>query len=125
MKEIKAAVAAAPIETEVFIHGALCFSYSGLCLFSSYFGGRSSMRGKCVQPCRRLYTWKGKRGRFFSMGDLSALDKVWDLAKAGVRSLKIEGRLRPAAYVYNAVRAYRTLLDARPGDQDALDSARP
>ncbi len=124
IKEIEAAAAAAPIETEVFIHGALCFSYSGLCLFSSYFGGRSSMRGKCVQPCRRLYTWKGKRGRFFSMGDLSALDMVWDLAKAGVRSLKIEGRLRPASYVYNVVRAYRILLDARPGDQDALGSAR-
>ncbi len=124
MEEIGAAAAAAPIETEVFIHGALCFSYSGLCLFSSYFGGRSSMRGECVQPCRRLYSWSGKKGRYFSMGDLCALDFVWDLARAGVKSFKIEGRLRPPSYVFNVVRAYRIVIDARPGDHDALGEAR-
>ncbi len=124
LEEIRSAVKAAPIEVEVFIHGALCFTYSGLCLFSSYYGGRSSMRGRCVQPCRRLYSWAGKKGRFFSMGDLSALDLVWDLADAGVSSLKIEGRLRPVSYVSNVVRAYRILLDAPPGDKNALAEAR-
>ncbi len=117
------------VELEVFIHGAMCFSYSGFCLFSSFLGGKSGLRGRCVQPCRRRYGWdskgKGKRGRsskksrgqskggyLFSMNDLSGLQAVPRLKNIGVASLKIEGRLRTAHYVSNVVKAYRLMIDA-------------
>ncbi|MGC9022176.1 MAG: peptidase U32 family protein, partial [Dissulfurimicrobium sp.] len=122
LDEISAAAVAAAIETEVFVHGAMCFSYSGLCFFSSYFGGKSGLRGRCVQPCRRRYTWEGKTGAYFSMGDLSGLDVVDDLRRIGVRSLKIEGRLRPPSYVASVVKAYRMVID-HPGDVDVLSAA--
>lgn len=104
------------VEVEVFIHGALCFAFSGLCLFSSYLGGKSSLRGRCVQPCRRRYTTVGPRGKIeagynFSMNDLSGMGSLPDLVEAGVRSLKIEGRMRSRNYVANVVRAYRLALD--------------
>ncbi len=109
---------------EMFIHGAMCFSYSGLCRFSSLHGGKSSLRGQCVQPCRRRYDWlpSGKRnvsasfgkggGYLFSMNDLSGIDYLAEAAAAGVVSLKIEGRLKSVEYVRNTVRAYRLALDA-------------
>ena len=122
--EIEAAVKAAPIEIEVFIHGAMCFCYSGLCLFSSFMGGRSSTRGKCVQPCRRKYKWGRRQGTFFSMNDLEAGPVVWNLAEIGVDSLKIEGRLRPANYVRHVVSGYRILLDSQAGDPKAVEAAR-
>ena len=118
-----------PVELEAFVHGAMCFSYSGLCLFSSYLGGKSGLRGRCVQPCRRKYAWagagKGKRdGYFFSMNDLSAIDLVPRLREAGVSSLKIEGRMKNAHYVGSVVKAYRTMLDAPAGShEDALAEA--
>ncbi|MCG2738967.1 MAG: U32 family peptidase [Syntrophaceae bacterium] len=107
-----------PVELEVFVHGALCFAYSGLCLFSSYLGGKSGLRGRCVQPCRRRYTW-GSKGRgtgapagyLFSMNDLSGLELIPQLRRAGVSSLKIEGRMRSAQYVASVVKAYRLALD--------------
>ncbi len=123
LKEIEAAVKAAPVETEVFVHGAMCFCYSGLCLFSSFLGGRASTRGKCVQPCRRKYKWGKRQGTFFSMNDLEAGALIWDLAAIGVRSFKIEGRLRPANYVRHVVSGYRLLLDCQPGDQSAIGGA--
>lgn len=110
------------VELELFVHGAMCFSYSGLCRFSSLHGGKSSLRGQCVQPCRRRYQWlsSGKSagaaqegGYLFSMNDLSGLGELDALAEAGVASLKIEGRLKSVAYVGNTVRAYRLALDAR------------
>lgn len=102
------------VELEVFVHGAMCFSYSGLCLFSSYLGGKSSMRGRCVQPCRRRYQWEGsgEGGYLFSMNDLDALELLPQLAAVGVSSFKIEGRMRSAQYVGQVVRAYRLVLDA-------------
>ncbi len=107
-----------PVELEVFVHGALCFSYSGLCLFSSYLGGKSGLRGRCVQPCRRRYTWGGKgrgpgapAGYLFSMNDLAGLELIPQLRQAGVSSLKIEGRMRSAQYVASVVKAYRLALD--------------
>ncbi|MFW2368195.1 MAG: peptidase U32 family protein [Desulforhopalus sp.] len=117
------------IELEIFIHGAMCFSYSGLCLFSSYLGGKSGLRGRCVQPCRRSYTSspkdskkRGKRvetGRYlFSMNDLNGLETVPTLREFGISSLKIEGRLRSAHYVESIVAAYRTVLDAEPGNEE-------
>ncbi|MDH4321141.1 MAG: U32 family peptidase, partial [Desulfobulbaceae bacterium] len=106
------------VELEVFIHGALCFSYSGLCLFSSFQGGKSGLRGRCVQPCRRRYTWSGKgkggapSGYLFSMNDLCGIDLIPQLREAGVTSLKIEGRMRSARYVEAVTAAYRMALDA-------------
>jgi len=122
LKEITRIIRQSDIEIEVFIHGAMCFSYSGLCLFSSYLGGKSGLRGKCVQPCRRKYDIAGggsRRGKaksssgyLFSMNDLSGLELVPDFLRIGVSSLKIEGRLRSATYVENIVKAYRMVIDA-------------
>ncbi len=112
-------------ELEVFVHGAMCFSYSGLCLFSSMHGGKSSLRGQCVQPCRRHYKWLQSKGRqtrtgtskkgdgyLFSMNDLCGIDFLPELQQAGVTSLKIEGRLKSAEYVRKTIRAYRLALDS-------------
>lgn len=111
-------------ELEIFVQGAMCFSYSGLCLFSSLHGGKSSLRGQCVQPCRRRYAWQKKTARggldrpgdkdggyLFSMNDLCGIDLLPQLQQAGVTCLKIEGRMKSAQYVRNTVRAYRLLLD--------------
>lgn len=111
-----------PIQLEIFAHGALCYSFSGLCLMSSYLGGKSSMRGRCVQPCRRLY-WNGrKRGYFFSMNDLCTVGLITRLRESGVTCLKIEGRMRSPHYVSSVVEAYRLVLD-KPGDGSALEKA--
>jgi U32 family peptidase len=109
------------VELEVFVHGAMCFSYSGLCLFSSYLGGKSGLRGNCVQPCRRAYSTapSGKAAYLFSMNDLSGLAALPALRESGISSLKIEGRLRSAHYVHSVVSAYRLLLDASPAEEDA------
>lgn len=100
------------VEIECFIHGALCFAISGQCYFSSFLGGHSGNRGRCAQPCRRHYRYRGKEGYFFSTNDLSAVDIIPDLAAAGVASLKIEGRMKSAEYVASVVEAYRLVLDA-------------
>ncbi|MCL2790073.1 MAG: U32 family peptidase [Desulfobulbus sp.] len=135
LDEIRAIHHQCAMELEMFIHGAMCFSYSGLCRFSSLYGGKSSLRGRCVQPCRRRYDWlpSGKRagsgqggkggGYFFSMNDLSGIDHLAKAREAGVVSLKIEGRLRSVAYVRNTVQAYRLALDAldaSPARQDEM-----
>ena len=99
-------------ELEVFIHGALCCSLSGQCLFSSYLGGYSGNRGFCKQPCRRRYYSNQGNGFFFSPQDLETLELIGELRKIGVESLKIEGRLRQPDYVSNTVKAYRMILDA-------------
>lgn len=102
-------------ELEVFVHGALCVSESGLCLFSSYLGGKSANRGMCTQACRRFYTAEGSdsvnQGYFFSPGDLQLVEKVPDLVMAGVDSFKIEGRMKSAEYVGSVTAAYRYVLD--------------
>lgn len=110
--ELERIVANSPIQVEVFVHGALCCSLSGVCLFSSWQGGWSGNRGKCKQPCRRRYFGEQGNGFFFSTRDLFALDAVPELRRLGVASLKIEGRLRGTDYVGDAVRAYRMVLDA-------------
>ncbi|NTV13844.1 MAG: U32 family peptidase [Desulfobulbaceae bacterium] len=128
IREIGAIRAETKVELEVFVHGAMCFSYSGLCLFSSYQGGKSGLRGRCVQPCRRRYTWQaagrkeGGSGYFFSMNDLQGLELLDELRRAGVDSLKIEGRMRNAAYVGNVVKGYRLALD-HPDDPQARGEA--
>lgn len=94
-------------ETEVFVHGALCFCYSGQCLFSSIAGRRSGNRGMCAQPCRKKYNDK------YSMStmDLCAVEKIPELIEAGVASFKIEGRLRSPYYVATAAKIYRKYID--------------
>jgi putative protease len=101
-----------PLPVEVFVHGALCCCRSGSCLFSSWMGGWSGNRGKCKQPCRRRFFSKEGNGFFFSPGDLCLIDRVPDLVRLGVASLKIEGRLRGPDYVAAVVTAYRMVLDA-------------
>lgn len=123
--EIAAIAAATAVEIECFVHGALCFSISGQCFFSSLLGGHSGNRGRCAQPCRRLYNHRGKEGHYFSTSDLSAIDLLPDLIKAGVKSLKIEGRMKSAEYVASVVEAYRSVLDAPEGSQkDTLSAAK-
>ncbi len=102
-------------ELEVFVHGALCVSESGLCMFSSFLGGKSANRGMCTQACRRLYkahTPAGdKEGYYFSPSDLQLIEFIPDLVMAGVSSFKIEGRMKSAEYVGTVVSAYRFVLD--------------
>lgn len=102
-------------EIEMFIHGALCVSESGLCLFSSYLGGKSANRGMCTQACRRFYTAdtsEGERqGFYFSPCDMQLIEKIPDLMEIGVESFKIEGRMKSAEYVGSVVAAYRYLMD--------------
>jgi putative protease len=103
---------------ETFVHGALCVSASGLCLFSSYLGGKSANRGMCTQACRRLYRHQDENGYFFSPGDLQLIDRVPELADAGVNSFKIEGRMKSAGYVGTVVAAYRRVIDGLDGDRE-------
>jgi putative protease len=104
------------MELEHFVHGALCFGFSGQCYFSSWLGGKSGNRGRCAQPCRRRYKHRQDQGYYFSTNDLSAIDLLDDLQAAGVGSFKIEGRMKSAEYVANVVAAYRMVIDA-PTDQ--------
>lgn len=105
-----------PVELEIFVHGALCCSMSGQCLFSSWHGGSSGNRGKCKQPCRRRFYGSEGNGFFFSAQDLCLIDRLNEIRNIkNVVSLKIEGRLRQPDYVKNAVSAYRLMLDT-PAD---------
>lgn len=112
--EIKTMAAACPVhmDLEVFVHGALCFGVSGRCYWSSYLGGKSGLRGRCVQPCRRVYDSEGRRERFFSCKDLS-LDVLVKVLKSipKIRAWKIEGRKKGPHYVFYTVKAYRMLRD--------------
>lgn len=112
LDEIRNIIKGSPLEVECFIHGALCFSFSGQCYFSSLLGGHSGNRGRCTQPCRRQYRYKGKEGYYFSTNDFSSIDLVRQLVDMGVASLKIEGRMKSAEYVASVVEAYRMVLDA-------------
>ncbi|MDD3212915.1 MAG: U32 family peptidase [Eubacteriales bacterium] len=107
-----AEVAQTGVETEVFVHGALCASVSGQCLLSSMAGGRSGNRGRCAQPCRQALTLGDYHGNYLSMRDLCLRDHLPELASAGVRSLKIEGRLKRPEYVAVVTGQYRKALDA-------------
>ncbi len=107
--------AEAPIEIEMFVHGALCVSHSGQCLFSSLVGGRSGNRGTCAQPCRLPYTVGGREKYPLSLRDLSLAPHVPALIDLGVSSLKIEGRMKSPEYVRDVVSIWRRLLDERRG----------
>ncbi len=114
--EIGKICGAGKCEIEVFVHGALCYSLSGMCLASSFFGGASGNRGRCTQVCRRSFDLKRENdeceaGYFFSPNDLCGIDMLEKLKLAGVKSLKIEGRMKGPEYVSAVVSAYRMALD--------------
>lgn len=108
------------MELEAFVHGALCYSYSGQCLFSSILGGRSGNRGRCAQPCRLPYTVESKKDEYIlslkDMCGIKALDKLHD---AGVYSLKIEGRMKQLEYACGVVKYYRSYIDSKKPVSDA------
>jgi len=113
LEELRSVKSETNLELEVFVHGALCVSVSGLCLFSSFLGGKSANRGMCTQACRRLYhRAEGESGYYFSPNDLQLLERVPDLFSMGIKALKIEGRMKSASYVGAVVSAYRLVVDA-------------
>lgn len=130
LPEIRTIRSLVQTELEVFVHGALCVSYSGQCLTSESFGGRSANRGQCAQSCRLPYSLlvDGKKrelnGRqyLFSPQDLCAVELVGEMAKAGVDSLKIEGRLKSPEYVAAVTAAYRTMLDTGRWDARQMET---
>ncbi|MBR4314262.1 MAG: U32 family peptidase, partial [Lachnospiraceae bacterium] len=114
------------IKLEAFVHGSMCYSYSGACLMSSFIGGESGNRGRCKGPCRLPY----RRGEvhepapyILSMKDMCALNSLSGLVNAGVTSFKIEGRMRQADYVYGVTKTYRKYLDAIINQQPAGDES--
>ena len=119
LEEIRKIHETVDVEIESFIHGALCYCYSGQCLFSSMLGGRSGNRGRCAQPCRLPYQWKdGKRvlnspkeSYLLSPKDMCTIEILPEILEAGVCSLKIEGRMKRPEYTAGVVRIYRKYLD--------------
>lgn len=114
--EIKQICENSDIEIEAFVHGALCMSYSGRCLFSSMIGGRSGNRGKCAQPCRLPYELVCDnnvldKGYLLSPRDLCSLEFLPELVNSGVKCYKIEGRMKTPEYVATVTRIYRKYLD--------------
>lgn len=125
LKEITEIRKAVDIELEVFAHGAICVCYSGQCLMSSFIGGRSGNRGACAQPCRLNYSLGNKNGHLLSPKDMGLIRHLDELKKAGVNSLKIEGRMKGPDYVRTVVSIYRKYLDeggsVSTEDYDALN----
>ncbi len=111
LDEIKRIKSQTNMEIETFIHGALCFSYSGQCLLSSMIGGRSGNRGYCAQPCRKKYRIDETEGYLLSPKDLNMSEHIPALIKAGIDSFKIEGRMKRHEYVAGVVRIYRNLIE--------------
>lgn len=115
LEEIKYIKEHTKAEIEMFVHGALCVSESGLCLFSSFLGGKSANRGMCAQACRRYYTAEYpegiKQGYYFSPCDLQLIEQIPELCDLGINSFKIEGRMKSAEYVGSVVAAYRYVID--------------
>lgn len=108
------------MELEAFVHGALCYSYSGQCLFSSILGGRSGNRGRCAQPCRLPYTVEGKKDEYIlSLKDMCGIKVLDKLHDAGVYSLKIEGRMKQLEYACGVVKYYRSYIDSKKPVSDA------
>jgi len=106
------------VETEIFVHGALCICYSGQCLMSSMIGGRSGNRGRCAQPCRLPYTiinkknMSEKKGYILSAKDICTIENIKEIIDSGTASLKIEGRMKRPEYVSGVVQAYRAAIDS-------------
>lgn len=122
-EEISGMVKNSPVETEVFVQGAMCYSMSGGCLFSSVIGGRSGNRGQCAQPCRKKYKMDGRSGFLLSCTDIYALDYIPKLKEIGVAAAKIEGRMRSPAYAYLASKAY-SMKERGESDEDIAPTAK-
>ncbi|MDR0822384.1 MAG: U32 family peptidase [Endomicrobium sp.] len=120
ISQIKTISRSCNIELEVFVHGSLCFCASGLCMMSSFIGGRSANRGSCAQVCRRKWKFDNKEGFYLSPKDLNLSQYIKDLKNAGIASLKIEGRMKNPQYVYKTVRAYKMLAES---DEQSADWA--
>lgn len=111
MPELEKIAEESKAELELFVHGALCYSFSGMCLFSSYLGGQGANRGLCKQSCRRLYKDGEEQHALFSLKDNQQLNNLKRLTEIGIHSLKIEGRMKSADYVFQVCSAYRMALD--------------
>ena len=112
LKEIRDMKKQTGLEMECFVHGALCYCYSGQCLLSSMIGGRSGNRGQCAQPCRLPYQTEGKKpADLMSLKDLCTIDILPELIDAGIDSFKIEGRMKQPEYEYTVVKMYRKYAD--------------
>ena len=117
IKEIISIIEETGIEVETFIHGALCYSYSGQCLMSSLIGGRSGNRGRCAQPCRMKYSLHSKRGKIsedkylISLKDICSVSFLPELINAGIHSFKVEGRMKSPEYVASVIKTYRKYVD--------------
>ncbi|MGI6678661.1 MAG: DUF3656 domain-containing U32 family peptidase [Dehalobacterium sp.] len=128
LEDISRIIKETSLEVEIFAHGALCISYSGQCLMSSLIGGRSGNRGKCAQPCRMTYTLVDEKGQpaveekigdhLLSPRDLNTLEILPEICRTGVRSLKLEGRMKRPEYVATVVRIYREALDRFKDDPE-------
>lgn len=111
MPELELITKKSKAELEVFIHGALCYSFSGMCMFSSYVGGQGANRGICKQSCRRVYQDGGEQHALFSLKDNEQIWNLQRLIELGIHSLKIEGRMKSADYVFQVCKAYREAID--------------
>ena len=111
LEKIKEISQQSGIETEIFVHGAMCLCYSGQCLMSSIIGGRSGNRGKCAQPCRLEYQIENKKAYLMSLKDMCLIEHLKEIEKCGVTSLKIEGRMKGPEYVGTVVSIYRKYLE--------------
>lgn len=112
IKEIRRIKEATGMEIECFIHGAMCYCYSGQCLFSSILGGRSGNRGRCAQPCRLPYSGKGQKECYpLSLKDMCTIESIPELLTAGIDSFKIEGRMKKAEYAAGVTAIYRKYID--------------
>lgn len=112
LDEIRAIKDKVNIEIETFVHGAMCYSYSGRCLMSSYAGGRSGNRGRCAQPCRKKYRLGDESAYMLSLKDMCMLQDIDKLMDAGIDSFKIEGRMKKPEYVAATTYAYKEIRDA-------------
>lgn len=123
LEVIREMVKADILELEVFVHGALCYGYSGQCLLSSSVGGRSGNRGLCAQPCRLSYTseYFDDPSPLMSMKDLSTIEAIEEMMAIGIHCFKIEGRLRNPDYVYHTVKAYKMAMTGDPGLDQQID----
>jgi U32 family peptidase len=123
LDEVKSIADSTTIGIEVFIHGALCYCFSGQCLFSSILGGRSGNRGMCAQPCRKRYSLGKETGYMLSTADLFSIEALPRLIDMGVDAVKIEGRLRSPVYVYLASKIYKSAVGrAERGEEELITS---
>lgn len=111
------------VEIESFVHGALCYCYSGQCLMSSILGGRSGNRGRCAQPCRLPYEMRGRQAYYLSPKDMAAISILPKLMDAGIYSFKIEGRMKRAEYVAAVTSIYRKYIDLYEEKKDVKVSS--